>query len=195
MEADLREYSKSCRGCKISQGIDPGVNQRGGVIELEGDWIVNHYGGGEGFLGWLSLQPRFHRMELTDLTPSEAAALGGNLQHLDQALRQYWSHRFAHDPIQRVYVTYFHDTVFAAADSDPRRQEWHMHIHVIPRTVRLGRILRECSPYRLLRAWSIPDIVPKNEEDLPAEYWKTDQKMSALISYIRRYLQDGVRKR
>ena len=59
------EYDDSCNGCKISRGLEP---LHGGFIELDGNWILNHYAGWEGFLGWMAMQPRFHRMGLGELT-------------------------------------------------------------------------------------------------------------------------------
>jgi galactose-1-phosphate uridylyltransferase len=78
------------------------------------------------------------RMELSDLSEHEATSLGRNIQNVDHALRQYWSIRFESDLIQRVYVTYFHDSVFGNSNLDHQSQEWHMHMHLIPRTMRLA---------------------------------------------------------
>jgi diadenosine tetraphosphate (Ap4A) HIT family hydrolase len=158
---------------------------RGGIIGLNGDWIVNHYGGDEAFFGWLMLQPRFHRIEFADLTVYEAEALGGNIQRIDLALRQYWAIRFENDPIQRVYVVYFRESVFDTSDSGDHGLESHMHIHLIPRTIRLGQLLRDISPDKTIRAWNIPDIVRLKEADLPPGYKKNNQNMSALVTYLR----------
>jgi hypothetical protein len=49
-----------CDGCALSQKSDR-------VIHLSGDWVVNHYQGQEGNLGWMVLQPRYHRMCLAEL--------------------------------------------------------------------------------------------------------------------------------
>jgi hypothetical protein len=96
-----KEYKDGCEGCDISRGS---ILLPGGVIELQGDWIVNHYDGQEGFLGWMVLQPRYHRMELSDLTKDEIDLLGKNFQDVDRALHQYWSVKFPDDPIERIYV-------------------------------------------------------------------------------------------
>jgi diadenosine tetraphosphate (Ap4A) HIT family hydrolase len=127
-------------------------------------------------------------MDLADLTASEAASLGVHIRNVDQALRQYWSARFEKDPIQRVYVAYFHESVFGFSDSNAQSQEWHMHFHIIPRTVELGRVLRGFGPDRSIRAWSIPEVVTGSGTSLPPEYEKTDQNMSALIAELRRHL-------
>ena len=57
-------HNDNCKGCARSQETDA-------IVELPGDWIVNHYAGEEGFLGWLALQPRYHRMAISDLTDDE----------------------------------------------------------------------------------------------------------------------------
>ena len=53
---------KVCKGCELSKGN--GDPPGGIIVKLDGGWILNHYGGSEGFLGWLALQPSCHRMEL-----------------------------------------------------------------------------------------------------------------------------------
>ena len=49
---------------------------------MNGDWILNHYGGEEGFLGWMALQPRYHREEINQLEVDELEALGGNIKKI-----------------------------------------------------------------------------------------------------------------
>jgi hypothetical protein len=51
----------SCRGCNIAE---PQYRPVGDVIKVGKYWLLNQYWGGEGFLGWLALQPREHRMQL-----------------------------------------------------------------------------------------------------------------------------------
>lgn len=132
----MKNYEERCKGCQLSQGLR---HPRGNIIvELDGDWILNHYGGNEGFLGWMALQPKLHRMDLTDLTPDEMKALGGNIQRVERALRSYWSFRFESDPIQRVYVVYFFESFF---NSPPT--EYHLHIHLIPVQKGWVRVNRE----------------------------------------------------
>ena len=121
----IREYEDCCKGCDISREIE---KKPGGIIALEGDWIVNHYAGSEGFLGWMALQPLFHRMDLADLTQDEARTLGSNIQNIDMGLRQYWTIQFPKDPIERLYVVYFFES-----------EGYHLHIHPIPRTKKLGQ--------------------------------------------------------
>jgi hypothetical protein len=123
--------TENCNGCKIS------IRKKrptGGIVKLEGDWILCHYTGGDSFLGRLALQTECHRMDLAELEPKEASALGINIKKIDKALRDYWSEEFTDDPIERTYIVYFFESVL---DRDVK-EEWHLHIHLIPRTKKLG---------------------------------------------------------
>lgn len=120
-----KEYEGGCEGCDISRAS---ILLPGGIIELPGDWILNHYDGKQGFLGWMSLQPRYHRTELTDLTKDEIDLLGKNIQDVDRALHQYWAVKFPDDLIERTYVGCFSES-----------KELHLHFHLIPRTIKLGQ--------------------------------------------------------
>ena len=148
-------YKESCEGCKLSRGHRESI---GGIIKLDGDWILNHYGGAEGFLGWMTLQPRQHRMDFADLGPKEIKALGSNIQRVDKALGVYWNREdnFPDDPIKRIYVVYFFESAFNKAG-----EEWHMHIHLIPRTRELGTNRRhEYKPWKVA-AWKIAQLSDK----------------------------------
>jgi diadenosine tetraphosphate (Ap4A) HIT family hydrolase len=184
-EDEMDTFKLGCNGCLISQGADVSVNLRGGIIQLEGNWILNHYGGGEGFLGWLILQPRFHRMDLRELEPREAQSLGTNVQSVDRALRQYWNTYFKNDPIQRVYVVYFHESVFRDKEQAEPQEDWHMHFHLIARTKRMGKLLRTFDKAGSIRAWSIPSVLKERGHEFPPEYVKNDENMSRLVSHLR----------
>lgn len=128
-------YDSKCAGCRRSQGLDA---VPGGIAEMPGGWVVNQYLGSEGFLGWLALQPRFHRESLSQLSDVEAKSLGLNLQALDAVLTRYWSHQFPNDPVNRVYVIYMFESEFTEPQPKPE-EKFHLHIHVIPRTMALGQ--------------------------------------------------------
>jgi len=165
------EYNDWCNGCKISRCLKA---RHGGIIEMDGNWILNHYAGWEGFFGWMALQSRYHRMELTDLTPDETKALGKNIQNIDLALRQYWSLKFPSDPIQRVYVVYFFES-----------EGYHLHIHLILRSEKLG-----CEDPKEYMAWKTFERTKKDR--FPQEYrimikdqcgnWIKDPKVVALMT-------------
>lgn len=152
---------------------------------MKGGWSLNVYGGGEGFLGWMVLQPRFHRMDWGDLTPEEAAALGPSIQGVTAALREYWGSEFPDDPLQRVYVLFFHETVFGKRQALEPSQEWHLHIHLVPRTFKLGAILRNDQGY--VDVWRIPRILETGE--IPVEYRKSAEKSRRLMAFLRQRLE------
>ena len=186
---DIEEYDPKCEGCKRSQGD----NVVGGIVRLGSDWVLNHYQGGEGFLGWMALQPRYHRCELSELTPSELGTLGENIKKADVALREYWREHFPNDPIRRVYVVYFYESVY----DEPKPTSFHLHIHLIPRAQRLDGLLRECrrsgsSPITYsstIVAWNIYKVTKC--KDFPSEYRynrsndEDKEKVSSLMDYLR----------
>ena len=161
----MSEYDDNCAGCDISRGVD---RPRGGVLRLAGGWLVNQYGGSEGFLGWLALQPDEHRLALSALTTIEQRALGEHLVALDRALAAYWKHTFPADPLEQVYFTFFYESRFDEPDpaSDPS-MPYHIHIHVIPRTQHAGRLLRENhSGTSIINAWQVWRL----KESIPSKY-------------------------
>jgi diadenosine tetraphosphate (Ap4A) HIT family hydrolase len=178
----IKRFLENCDGCKRSQGIDGVI---GGIIELNGDWVLNHLNGQDGFLGWMALQPRFHRMELSQLTSSEARVLGINIQKVDKALRNYWSLRFPDDSIQRVYVVYFFESVF---DKIPTK--FHLHIHLIPRTEMFGQWLQHEDGSGII-AWNIYKIGNPGFAlpGLPERYKKSTDNIVALMTHLRSYLK------
>jgi diadenosine tetraphosphate (Ap4A) HIT family hydrolase len=88
---------------------------------------VNHYGGSEGFFGWLALQTVQHRCNLGDLRESEAKALGPNLRRLENGIYDFW--KTLGCQVDRVYVMYFLEGQLERKSG----HEWHLHIHLVPR--------------------------------------------------------------
>jgi hypothetical protein len=76
---DKKEYEEDCERCDISQRS---ILLPGGIIELQGDWILTQYNEKESFLGWMVLQPRYHRRELTDLMKDEGDFFVKSIQGL-----------------------------------------------------------------------------------------------------------------
>ena len=197
-------YDNNCKGCKLSQGKWPKPNKDpkpdeltkppvgGMIIELkdknqaEGDWILNHYGGREGFLGWLALQPKKHKMELCDLEEKELKALGLNIKKIDRFLRAYWKEYFPADPIKRVYVVYFFEGVF---DSKPT--DYHLHIHLIPRTKAMDILLREeleGEKITTIIAWKIYRLTTDKRKEIDSlGYSKENEKAAkSLMEFIKK---------
>jgi len=184
------DYDSTCAGCRRSQGLDAVA---GGIAKLTGDWVVNQYGGSEGFLGWLALQPQFHRLALRELTSEESHTLGPNLQALDSALTRYWSIQFPDDPVERVYVVYLFESEFTEpAPTNP----FHLHIHVIPRTRKLANdngLRVEKDGVKWTDGWRTPrlqklDAVPEHYQLAPEN---SIARATLLMDYIRHEL--GVR--
>jgi len=181
-------YADKCASCKYSQGIE---HPRGGVAKLTGDWIVNQYGGSEGYLGWLALQPRFHYNDLSDLTATELHALGPNLKDLDGVLKQYWRLQFPADEIRRVYIVYFFESKFRKTCKED--EEFHLHIHVIPRFESLGQpgglLVSKCG-VTWVDGWQVPLLF---ERGVIPEPYRRDSPMwesraTQLMDYIRNEL-------
>ena len=178
-------YDLGCAGCHTSQDLRP---IPGGVVGLPGDWIVNQYAGGEGWLGWLALQPRFHRDSIQELTTGELAALGPNIKSLDAALTAYWRLQFPSDPVPRIYVVYFFESAF----EEPKpRERFHLHMHVIPRFASLAEPLR-CRQGEAMwvDGWRAPQLTPENK--VPEPYARTSpmwkDRATNLMSYLRHEL-------
>jgi diadenosine tetraphosphate (Ap4A) HIT family hydrolase len=122
-------YDGKCKGCRLAHGLDI---MPGGFIPLGRFWMINHYGGSEGFLGWLVIQPRQHRMKLSELTDEELCEFGVHIKHVESELCQAWTKLRPNDNIERVYVALFFESAFE------KDNYWHIHIHIVPRTKRIG---------------------------------------------------------
>ncbi|MBM4288659.1 MAG: hypothetical protein FJ126_01340 [Deltaproteobacteria bacterium] len=183
-------YDDNCIGCAISRGRE---NMQGGIIELDGDWILNHYGGSEGFLGWMALQTRYHRMDFNDLRYAELIALGGNIKKIKNALYDYWRDKFREDQIGRVYIVYFFEGIF---DKNP--SNYHLHLHIIVRTKQIGELLKnqyfgefKNVAYPNINAWMIHYLkrIP-SDEIKKYIFWqrykeKKDEDVIDLMEFLR----------
>ncbi len=198
-------YDPECKGCKLSQGKWSATDEElpspppgGMIIELKGDekqgsddWILNHYGGSEGFLGWMALQPRCHKMELSDLSKPQLQAMGVNIKKIDEALRAFWEKEFPGDAIKRVYIVYFFEGVF---DSKPT--DYHLHIHLIPRTKAMDILLREeveGEKVTTIVAWNIYKLTKEKRKEIDSMgYSKNNEKATkALMEFLKKRLKEG----
>jgi len=179
----MKNYVESCAGCQISQGKRCPV---GGMIPLGETWVINHYGGPEGYLGWMALQPRFHKLRLADLENDEASDLGPFLRDVESDLSDYWSERFPDDDLERVYVTYFFESVL----NTPQPSPYHLHVHIIPRPVSLDPLLREHTDRMVgrefpstINAWKVPSITMLSA--FPERYRKRNESYEELMKWLR----------
>ncbi len=96
--------------------------------------MVNHYQNKqEGFLGWLVAQPTKHRMTFSELTVEELEEFGVAMERLEKALKSAYDTMFPDDPVEVVYLVRLGESTLA------RPAEWHVHCHMLPRTVSMKR--------------------------------------------------------
>jgi diadenosine tetraphosphate (Ap4A) HIT family hydrolase len=114
-----------CKSCETAVDAKKSVKLPGGL------WSANHYGGSEGFFGWLALQPIAHRRTLAELTRAESRALGPAIRMLENGIDRYWRER--RHRVERVYVMYFLEGLL-----EPGGDPSHLHFHLVPRFEALG---------------------------------------------------------
>jgi hypothetical protein len=150
----------NCKGCEKAN--EPNS------IDLLGGWSINHYGGEEGYLGWIALQPICHRMSFAELTDDELTALGPNIKSGTEALLG-WNQE---DPVERVYVTYFFEYT---------NDGWHLHLRLIPRFKSM------CEASWAWEVWKANKLVsfPERYKRTSAGYRRdVDQLMGHLRSHL-----------
>lgn len=178
-------YKDGCKGCDLSQRH--GKPRGGVVVRLAGQWLLNHYGDREGYLGWVALQPRQHKMELDELTAEEANALGRNIKRIHNALRDYWKAHFPSDRIERVYIVYFFESYW----DDPKNCKYHLHIHLIPRTRKMvgnGRPSKWAAwftPYLVYQDWFPPQY---QIWDKSRKKHENEKEVVKLMKYLKSHL-------
>jgi diadenosine tetraphosphate (Ap4A) HIT family hydrolase len=141
------------------------------VLKLSENWTLNHYGGPEGFLGWLALQPARHIVTLGGLTPAEYNELGSQVFRIDAAMVEHWPTAFG-DVISRLYVAYFYESPYL----DPH-DEFHLHIHLIPRFASLPKTMF---------AWNIHRAAA--QDDFPNQYRRSDPDFASKAAVLIRRL-------
>jgi len=161
----------SCRGCDIAQGKYRPV---GGAFPVSQHWILNQYWGGEGFLGWLALQPKEHRMQLEELSTQEAGEMGTAIQRVKKGLKACWKEMWPEDRFDRLYVTYFFESVFGN-----KPNEYHPHIHLIPRTKKMRALI---SKEGNINCWEIYNI--SRMDGFPEEYLRYEERVERLMSAL-----------
>lgn len=134
---------KKCICCKIANGCGEGYQEI--AVELEGGWVLNHFGGGETYLGQLVLGTKCHRPDWGDISLKEATTLGINIQRINHSLRQYWIHNYPEDPIELVHVAYLNESPYINGFSGVELlEQLHVHIHLLTRTRKIGKALGYC---------------------------------------------------
>ena len=65
---------EDCITCKWIEGKKEHPHRK--IIHVDVYWLLTHYNGEEAFLGWMTLQPKLHRVSIKDLCKYELEALG-----------------------------------------------------------------------------------------------------------------------
>ncbi|MDA0867146.1 MAG: diadenosine tetraphosphate hydrolase [Cyanobacteria bacterium] len=125
---------QDCVACQILTGQ---ITVPGGTIAETPDWIADHCIGKHG-LGAIVVKSRDHRENLWDLTPQEAATLGGFLKKITHAMQVVLG-------AERIYINSW-------VDQPP----YHVHFVLQPRypdtdKVELGLQGLELQIYRALQ--------------------------------------------
>jgi len=180
-----REQSDACKGCAISRRdgnveLVRKIEDCGGILQLKYDWVLHHYTGSEGFLGWLALQPREHRGGLDDLTNGESEGFGVLLKAIEESLRAYWQEEFPNDPLERVYIACFYES------------SKHLHLHIVPRPESFKDIrfcTEACSEFELIEkesrwayGWHV--YLASRCDRFPDTYRRDKEKAQKLMGFL-----------
>lgn len=126
-----RATHPSCGTCRSNRGELPAP---GGVIYRDRLWQIDHILRPLPMAGWLILKPLRHVESVAALTAAEARTMGPLIARTAAALQRATR-------VKKVYVG-----LFAEAKDFP-----HVHIHLIPRPVRLPARLRGPRIFELMR--------------------------------------------
>ena len=121
----------SCGTCRSNRGE---LAAPGGVIYEDRIWRLEHVMRPLPMAGWLILKPLRHVESVAGLTPAEAKTLGPLVTRTSKALQSATG-------AKKVYVGLFAEAKDFA----------HIHIHLIPRPVRLSPKLRGPLIFGLMR--------------------------------------------
>jgi hypothetical protein len=129
------------RPCKSCQWIKNPTDVIGNVLPVgkNSKWRVNHYQSGQTILGWLALQPVEHQPTLDELSDETLNDLGSALGSVQRAIKKVWKKQFPDDPLERIHTVSFMESEF---DKPPSKDSFHSHIFLIPRSQRLGKLIR-----------------------------------------------------
>ena len=103
---------ENCFICRKHDGLE--AAPPGGYIYEDKHWMACHAPVNLGPLGTLFIESKRHFLDYSEMTPEEAAALGGLLKQVYQALRE-------HTDAERIYQ-------LATMEGQP-----HLHMWIVPR--------------------------------------------------------------
>ncbi|CAG1015025.1 ATP adenylyltransferase [Anaerolineales bacterium] len=104
--------TENCVICRKHAGLE--LVPPGGYIYEDEHWMVCHADVKWGPLGTLFIESRRHFLDYSEMTPEEAASLGGLLKRVYQVLRE-------HTEAERIYQ-------LSTMEGQP-----HLHMWIVPR--------------------------------------------------------------
>jgi len=132
---------RDCTSCKWIRGEwKPRKGPQGGIYRLRScpEWYVNHYGGG--YVGWLVLQPKECVPQIGSIkNQNTLEQMGRAIKEVAAGMIAIWPKEFSGDRLQRVHTVSFMESHF---DSRRSNESFHVHIHLIPRSQRIGKLIR-----------------------------------------------------
>jgi len=156
--------------------------KNGRLVELEGGWRLNHFGGKEKYLGWLVLQTKCHRRKWEELEDTELKHLGKNIQLININLRKYWNEKYPEDKLEQIYASYLNESPYKKGlKGDELFKQLHVHIHLLVRTRKIYNSL-ECPKCTL--GWHLVDKTHEFPEYLQIS-GTDDKKVRDLMKYLK----------
>ncbi len=133
--------SRDCTSCEWNRGEwEPRKGPQGGIYRLRNypEWYVNHHG--SGYVGWLTLQPKECVPQIAYIKDSNTLEqMGRAIKAVAAGMITVWPKEFSGDRLQRVHTVSFMESHF---DSRPSNKSFHVHIYLIPRSQRIGKLIR-----------------------------------------------------
>jgi len=131
--------SRDCTSCKWNRG-EWESEPEGGIYRLRNcpEWYVNHYS--RGYVGWLALQPKECVSQIARIkNPNTLEQMGRAIKEVAAGMITVWPKEFSGDRLQRVHTVSFMESHFDFRSSN---ESFHVHIHLIPRSQRIGKLIR-----------------------------------------------------
>ena len=177
---------ENCKCCKVLCGVDIKPYQEK-LIPLKGDWILNHYGGNDTYLGRLALATKCHIEDWKDLD-TQLEPLGKNIKIINECLYNYWednSKEFKGDKIEQIYTVYLNEEPYKNGHytESELKERLHVHLHILPRTIKMRENLY--NPKQDL-GWHLKDYVCC----FPEYYQLRDEKNYLEAKRLMDYLDD-----
>jgi hypothetical protein len=134
----------SCEVCEIISGRKGGFRSKDYILELKGDWVLNHYGdSSKGYIGYLVLSTKKHLISWDKLSSYNLQYLGQNIKWIDINLRKCLNGMFRKDRVEQIYFAYFNDSAYILHTQGKARNVGdflHVHFHILPRTKKMLKI-------------------------------------------------------